>query len=1455
MIKPCRSLIVLCAAVLFAQPTRSFAETKTASSAHEITERMLKLPLRFEPTADGRFLSRTGRNTIAIGKNGSVQFMAPGQAPLEMSLVGANASSPAGEAALRGHSNYFLGNDSTKWQHQVPQFGKTRVAAVYPGIDLVYYGNGSELEHDYIVEPGADAGKIRLTFEHGAARLESGSGDLLLQPETGEPIRMRQPVAYQQDAAGVRQIVAAAYRRDASGEVAFELGAYDHGRELVIDPVILYSTYFGGSNYDSVVDVKTDSTGDIVFLMNTTSTNLITFGSPSGICNGVCGVNNTAGPYYNGGSASEGTDLYVAKMDALGQTLDWATYIGGSGADTAATLALDADGNVYIAGMSASSDFPTMNAYATAANINSSSYPSVPQSGVLVKLSQNGSSLLYSTYIGWGFAPNYVNAGSTNHMMALDKNGIAYVLGASSNSPSIPFTQTKNPLYHEGPDFIAKFDTTQSGNASLVYSTMIGDDSNTSQVVGVISIGVDSQSDLWILGESTSSTFPVISSDAYQTSCGSSGCASTFVMELNPGGTAETYGTWLTGTVLNASASEMSPVDMSLDSADDIYVSGYTGYSTYPMMNEAFGPTGDFSNGGNYLTKLAPGGKTLLYSTYTYAGGMVDATAAGLAVQGGLSGTGFITKNGLPTPTLGFEKYDGVFTEYDTTQSGAASIVVASYLGSSTGITTVNRAIFDANGKFLVLGGITSATDLPVVSPLQATCNTTNCTFPTISYDGFLMRIQPSTGFSISPTTITFPSTSLGVTSAAMTAVITNGSAQQIDLSTGSLTDSTDFTETDSCNGAVPSGQSCTVTFTFKPQSTGTLTSTYQISQTNGTSDPLQVALTGTATASPVQLSPATISFGTVAVGATSTQTATLTNSASSPYTIGGVSVAGTGFTITQSQCGSSLAAQTSCQITLALTPTTAGALTGTLTVVVAGTTQTVQLTATAVSGSETLTPAAINFGTLTDGTIGTQVVTFTNAGSQTVTITGTTLTPPIFTLAGTTCGTTVPAAGTCTYTLQYQPSGFGTATGSFTVADGSSNPTATVTGTGVQGSTGSVTMTPTALSFPNTITGQPSAEKYIRLVNSSAASIQIAYSDITLADTGAAEFSFTFESDVCALTAGCTIANPGTSTETITLAPGIGITLAVTMNGTGTADESYTANLSAYWTAVGDPSMLKNLLVSSLAGNLLSPAAPYATPTAIEFPITANGKKSAAQTVTVGNNGDTAVGLAAIAVSGDTTGAFAQTNNCPTTLNKGDQCTVSLTFTPGTTGQDFTATLNVPFSTNTTQIALTGYTTAQDFTVTSSSGTQSGSAASWTIAVGPRLTGVAWTQPVTFTVSGLDPSYGTPVFTPATVTPGDATVTTVMTLKAATTTAAAESRRPHLGLRTGWPILACFVVFLPFGRRLKYARAAKILLIIACVALAGLVLPGCGVSNVVTFTVTATSGSVSHTVDLQYQP
>jgi hypothetical protein len=414
---------------------------------------------------------------------------------------------------LPGTANYFVGNDSTKWRSNVPAYARVRYDDLYPGVDLVYYGNQRELEYDFVVRPGADPSRIVLGFQ-GADRLEvDAQGDLMLHTALG-PVRQRKPVIYQ-EADGVRREIAGSYVLKGLRQVGFQVAAYDASKPLVIDPTLVYSTYLGGSGGEQGNGIAVDADGNAYVTGTVNSGSSVTFPTAAGAFD------------TNFGAGAE--HVFVTKVDPTGSTLIYSTYLGGNGfSDKGFGIAVDAAGHAYVTGHT-QGDFPTTPGAFKTTFINSGgSYDAF-----VTKLNPTGNGLVYSAYLGGcnddeGFA------------ITVDAVGNAYVTGrtTSVNFPTTPGAFDTTKALQDV--FVTKLDP--SGSA-LVYSTFLGGGS-FNQGLG---IAVDAAGNAYVTG-SAGSGFPT-TPGAFDTTFGSGQDA--FVTKLNPTGTSLVYSTYLGGSAFD----------------------------------------------------------------------------------------------------------------------------------------------------------------------------------------------------------------------------------------------------------------------------------------------------------------------------------------------------------------------------------------------------------------------------------------------------------------------------------------------------------------------------------------------------------------------------------------------------------------------------------------------------------------------------------------------------------------------------------------------------------------------------------------------------------------------------------------------------------------------------------------------------------------------------------------
>jgi len=432
------------------------------------------LPLWFEagrnPTGDAQFVAHGRNSAFSVSPDGAeiVLRQPDGKtAAVQMKFIGANAAPQiSGDAELSGKINYFIGNDQTRWQSGLPTFGKVRLENIYPGVNVVYYGNQQKLEYDFDLAAGVNPDTIVIRFD-GAEKISVDSQGELVVELNGGKIIQHEPVACQ-TFSGARHEVKAGYKLLDAHTVMFAVGNYDRSLPLVIDPILSFSTFFGGNNGEIGWAVALDGQANIYVAGQTLSTQ---------VSNNIPFTTlNAAYPNFGGGSQLG--DAFVAKFDNLGTNLLYCTYLGGSLDETAYALAVDAAGHAYVAGFTDSADFPVKNpvVYGTfsGAAINGVVDHNVghyPVDAFVSELETNGSSLIYSTYLG-GEGADVANG------IALDPAGDAFVTGFtySTNFPTTaaalyPHLRCTNNFYVNANAFVAEI---ASGGNGLNYSTFLG---------------------------------------------------------------------------------------------------------------------------------------------------------------------------------------------------------------------------------------------------------------------------------------------------------------------------------------------------------------------------------------------------------------------------------------------------------------------------------------------------------------------------------------------------------------------------------------------------------------------------------------------------------------------------------------------------------------------------------------------------------------------------------------------------------------------------------------------------------------------------------------------------------------------------------------------------------------------------------------------------------------------
>lgn len=573
-----------------------------------------------------------------------------------------------GLGELPGTTNYLIGNNPERWQTGIKNYGKVKYEQIYPGIDLLFYGNRSSLEYDFIVSPQADPSIIRINFD-GAKKIKiDRSGDLLIKTKNGV-IRQHKARLYQEKD-GRRMEIEGGYVRLGRSQIGFKVGSYDRSRPLVIDPVLVYSTYAGGGMGSSRgLGIAVDGSGAAYVVGSTSAIDFLTVNPIQSSYGGSGYSTGVRGEIYG--------DAFALKLDPTGSSVLYSTYIGGSGTDGATDVAVDSGGNAFVTGVTCSANFPVLNAYQP--QFRGPSYESYCSGDAfLLKLNPSGSAFGFSTYLGG-------NSEDLGYGVALDNFGNPFVTGSTSSTDFPVFNGFQSGSY--GYDaFITQFNAQGS---ELRYSTYLG---GTGEDFGQ-DITVDASGHAYVTGFTRSTDFPTL--NAYQNSY-RGGYSDAFVAKISPTGSELVYSTYLGGTALDQGHA------IAINEAGEAYVTGETWSSGFPTTMGAYDRT---YGGGNapdaFVTKFNSAGRGLVYSTFlggnsSDAGYSLRLDGTGNAyVLGETSSSNFPTTSGSIAPPP-----SGTGTFLTKVQNTGAGILFSTLLGASY----VYGSAIDATGAIYVTG-------------------------------------------------------------------------------------------------------------------------------------------------------------------------------------------------------------------------------------------------------------------------------------------------------------------------------------------------------------------------------------------------------------------------------------------------------------------------------------------------------------------------------------------------------------------------------------------------------------------------------------------------------------------------------------------------------------------------------------------------------------------------------
>ncbi len=834
------------------------------------------LPLFFEPNQGQsqpgvEFLSRG--NGVSSNLNATAAEFPIGKSTVRMQLAGAAAANGEGLDRLPGKSSYFNGADSSRWHTGIPQFGRVRYRNVYPGVDVTYYGNQGKLEYDFNIAPGARPSDIHVVYS-GIEKLSVGrDGSLLLKTASGE-IRQRKPVVYQ-EANGKRTRIAASYRLGRDGQVGFELGRYDSHLPLVVDPVLEYATFLGGTFTQGSFkeSVRVDAAGNVYLagIVNPADStpsgtaNLVkfspaqnrilywvTYGSGTGAqtltpsslaidSQGsayICGVTSqtnmpTVNAYQSRNNSSYGNG-FVAKFAPDGQSLVYSTYLGGSMQAWLYGIAVDSSGNAFVTGETTANDYPVLNAVQSTNKTVSNPAANGAQA-VMAGFSPTGS-LLFSTYFGGA-------GGAAASGVAVGSDGSPVFVGtAEASGGYVDFPATANAIQSVVPPTESAFAAKFTPTGQLVFATLFGGDYSIGYAVAV-----DSQNNIYAGGEAQEGKLTVVNGLISQPP----GIHNAFVAKLSPDGSRLLYSTYLGGYGIDDLYS------VGLDSTGNIYAAGVTSSPNFPVKNSLVQFQNQTQNGRypqyGFLTKISPDGQSLIYSTLI--GGNASSTEVlGMAVtpSGSAYLTGTSSATNLPTPNAFQSTLPGV----DPSNPSGAFTVFLAKLDDASGDTptpytppAAGASIYaspnTASFNLAQNGSAGTATFTVTSSPAGTSFTATTGVTPTWVNGS----INTTNWLSVSPASGTAP-TLLTVT------------ADPAGLPAGNYNGTVTLTPT---NGQ-PSGVSVIMTVSPGIATTATLAAapsslSFTVAQ-GGTTLAQTVALSGTPSTVPVTLVPSTTAGG-----------------------------------------------------------------------------------------------------------------------------------------------------------------------------------------------------------------------------------------------------------------------------------------------------------------------------------------------------------------------------------------------------------------------------------------------------------------------------------------------------------------------------------------------------------------------------------------------------------------
>lgn len=1263
----------------------SVPAARTAAAAPRVAP--IALPLSFVPNEgqdpDGvRFTADGTGYTLQLKERSAILQLDPAKpgkaSPIELELLNSNPGAEmTGAAPLPGVNNYVPASDPQKWRQGVPRFGRVEYDQVYPGTGLSFYAHQNSLEYDFRLQPGASADSLRMAIRGAEDAHLDAAGNLVLT-SAGREIRFLKPVAYQPGADNARDTVAAHYTllrmdgmpgKSSPGQSAwllsFDVGAHDAARELVIDPVLSYGSILpsvdaniGGITADAAGNLYVagynQQRGFYIAKFTTAGANVFTTVVGSGLASSVPTgiVVDSTGKIYVTGYSNTGlpttsnaylnytgthTLPFLAVFPATGAAPTYLSYFGGSkSTDYPAGIAVDASGDVYLAGSALSSDFPTTTGAYQTTNPDPGSY-----SAFVAKFNPAASgaaSLVYSTLIGSTSAQTVASA------VAVDSSGDAYISAASNlgypiSSGAYAYKGAYAASYTNGA-FVTKVNPT---GTALLYSAFLGPGIPTS-------LAINTTNDVYVTGSVQADDFPT-TGGAYQTTYPGG-----FVSELNATGSGLIYSTFLSGPSGGSSPEtgntvfpQQIVITPGCASSCAAYISGYTTAIDFPAIAPLQSAIG--GNPSPFLVELAGTGASATFSTYL--GGLTSSVQASFQTPI------------PPTPSVAVDSTGNIY--FAANMSGAYDYPTTLAPPATLGISYIAK-ITPAAGTLVVSSPASVNFDAYSVVEVVGIPSTTN----------------PG------PTTPANP----------VQIVLRNMGTTAATISSIAFSPATEFSETDQCALSVPAGGTCTLNLIFTPSASGKQTATLTVTSNAANSPlSVALSGTATAIGF-LQASVPELTFADLALGSVSApQTITITNigktavamnpTPPTPASINSAYGSGADFQVLDN-CPASLAAAASCNVSVTFSPLATGFREASVQVTGSGNgNPSITVYGTGIVGGDgtlTFSATTLNFNTeLIKTTSAQQSVTVTNASSLPITIYSTAIatksqtTGSDFALTSGNCISTSPVVlrpqGTCSMAVRFTPTVATSETGTITVTDSSTGGTHIINLTGIGlASAQALEFSPGSYVFPNQPLTVPSTAQTIYVFNTSTAPVQM--------DRVLISGDFQIVSSTCP---GATLKAGPAPGVTYNFSPVCSARITFTPTVTG----ARTGTLSFVDSAGGTQVLnLSGTGITATGGVLVEPGS-------LVFPVQAIGTTSTVnQHINIYNPGNAFTTINSIAATGN----YAIVDTCqtpPFNLNALANCGVDISFTPvGTTNPHAgTLVVNSAGGAATTTISGTGVT------------------------------------------------------------------------------------------------------------------------------------------------------------------